>query len=308
LKKLRGKWVRNQILKKLFNPVHLFRIIRLSQTKKKRGRSHNDAQLKFYGQVLQGGFLHYAYFDNPKTDPESISLKDFYNAQRRYVEKLIELIPVNEGPILDVGCGLGGLMQMLREGGYEVTGLTPDRFQIEFIRKSFPDYTLIHSKFENFEYNTYKDQFNTVINSESLQYIKLDKGLPVLDTILKPNGRWIISDYFRTGQAHEKSGHQWDQFVELMDRNNLKITYQEDITENIRPTLAFLHLWGSRFGLSLYEFLTGKIEQKNPGLNYLMTDIFKETRLYIDDHLKLIDPDQFASDKKYMILMVERKS
>jgi len=38
-----------------------------------------------------------------------------------------------------------------------------------------------------------------------------------------------------------------------------------------------------------------------------MNDVIDETRVYIDDHLKLIDPDQFASDKKYMILVAERK-
>jgi hypothetical protein len=96
--------------------------------------------------------------------------------------------------------------------------------------------------------------------------------------------------------------------LEFLNKNNYKISYQEDITENIRPTLGFLHMWGSRFGLSFYEFLTGKIEQKNPALNYIMNDVIKETRIYIDDHLKLIDPDQFASDKKYMILVAERKN
>jgi len=262
LKKLRGRWIRNQVLKKIINPVHLYRILKLSRNNTKQGRSFNDAQLKFYAQILQGGYLHYGYFDDPKIDPETISLRIFYDAQQRYAEKLIEHLPAEEGPVLDVGCGLGSLMYMLKKNGYQVSGLTPDRFQIEYIRKSFPDFHLIHSKFENIEYNSYKDQFKTVINSESLQYIKLDKDIKVLETILQPGGQWIISDYFRIREAHEKSGHQWENFIEFLNRNNFKITYQEDITNNIRPTLGFLHMWGSRFGLSLYEFLTGKIEQR----------------------------------------------
>lgn len=308
MKKLRGKRIRNQILRKLLYPKHIYHIIRLSRQERQKGRSADDAQLKFYARILKDGYLHYGFFDNPERDPETISLRDFYRAQQDYAEKLTESLSAEDSPVLDVGCGLGGLMHLLDQRGYEVTGLTPDRFQVAFIREKYPDYKLIHSKFERMDPEAYKNHFGTVINSESLQYIKLDKAIPLVKTILKPGGKWLISDYFRLREAHEKSGHKWEDFKEILALHHFKITGELDITNNIKPTLAFLHMWGTRFGLSLYEFLTGKLARKKPGLEYILDEVLSDTHEYIDDHLKLIDPEQFMNDKKYVILVVERAS
>jgi cyclopropane fatty-acyl-phospholipid synthase-like methyltransferase len=207
--------------------------------------------------------------------------------------------------VLDVGCGLGGLMHLLTQKGHKVGGLTPDRFQVAYISDTYK-YELIQSKFEKLDAAAHRSAFGTVINSESLQYIKLDRGLEILDTILMPGGRWIISDYFRTRDAHEKSGHFWDVFQEKLAEWNMKITFEQDISKHIRPTLAYFHMWGTRFGMPLYEFLTEKINRKNPALDYLLEEVLNETRVYFDDHIKMIEPEQFMRDKKYMILVIER--
>lgn len=308
MKKLRAKQIRNHILRKLINPKHVFKMVRMSRKRTKQSRASNDAQLKLYAKVLQGGFLHYGYFQDTSVSPESISLQDFFNAQKRYAEHLLKHLTSSQHPVLDVGCGLGGLMHMMKNQGHHVIGLTPDRYQIEYINKTYPDYKLIHGKMERIDVEAYQEHFGTVINAESFQYIKLQKGLQIINSILKPGGRWIISDYFRINKAHEKSGHMWEDFLQEIQKYDMRITNEQDITENIRPTLDFFHMWGNRFGLPLYEFLTEKLERKNAALNYLLEEVLNDTRSFIEDHIKLIEPDQFMRDKKYMILVIEKST
>ena len=62
------------LLKKLLNPIAVYRIIKLQRNRKKVERVRDDAQLKLYSQILKGDFLHYGYFDDPTIKPEDISL------------------------------------------------------------------------------------------------------------------------------------------------------------------------------------------------------------------------------------------
>ena len=62
------------LIKKLINPFELAQILKMQRNRKKVERVYDDAQLKLYGQILKGDFLHYGYFDNPDTKAEDISL------------------------------------------------------------------------------------------------------------------------------------------------------------------------------------------------------------------------------------------
>lgn len=98
------------LFKKLLNPVDVYRIVKLSANRKKVERVRDDAQLKLYSQILEGDFLHYGYFDNPEIKPEDISLNQIYKAQLRYAQLLLEKLDPNANQVLDIGCGMGGLL------------------------------------------------------------------------------------------------------------------------------------------------------------------------------------------------------
>ena len=66
------------LLKKILNPVEVYRIAKLQRNRKNIARVRDDAQLKLYSQILKGDFLHYGYFDNPEIKPEDISLNQIY--------------------------------------------------------------------------------------------------------------------------------------------------------------------------------------------------------------------------------------
>lgn len=204
-RKLKAGAVARSIAGRVLHPGHLIHAVKLQRARKKNKRAYDDAQLATLARILPGGFLHYGYFDDPDRAPEEISLNDLARAQKRYAELLIELADDKSSPVLDVGCGMGAMAGMLLERGFAPVALTPDRLQAEHVRRTYRDVPLIQSKFEDLpDPEEHAGRYGTVFTSESLQYLKLDRALPLMEKILKPRGRWIACDYFRIGAAHEK--------------------------------------------------------------------------------------------------------
>ena len=93
--------IASTILKRLFLPPHIFRVIRLQRNRKKHDRSADDAQLKLYHDILPGDYLHYGYFENPDIHPLDMSFRMIYEAQDNYGKKLTSLITDFENPVFD---------------------------------------------------------------------------------------------------------------------------------------------------------------------------------------------------------------
>jgi MPBQ/MSBQ methyltransferase len=143
-------------------------------------------------------------------------------------------------PVLDVGCGLGGLAAMIHKKNANVECLTPNRNQIEFINKTYPFLVTHNAKFENFSSET---RYGTIINSESLQYIALDKAFAKANKLLLPGGKWIIADFFRLDEsAISKSSQLLDHLHRKISEYIFRIAFEEDITLNVLPTLEFVHM------------------------------------------------------------------
>jgi len=295
------------LLKKLMWPPHLWKAYSANKNRKKVARSKEDPQLKLYDQILKTGFLHYGYFDDPLKPADEISIKDIRQAQIRYAELIMEQITDTKGAVLDIGCGMGGLIRLLLDKGLPTTGITPDRVQINYISEKYPTAKLIHAKFQKMPVSEYSHFFDTVIHSESLQYMGLEKAINNVLAILKPGGRWIVVDYFRLDDAHEKSGHKWNDFLQKLEKHNLEIIYKKDITANIRPTLDFIYMWGNEIGKPIFEFLIAKLERKHPGKHYLLKEVIENLNDKIDKNLDIVSPEIFTKDKNYILMSIERK-
>ena len=209
-------------------------------------------------------------------------------------------------PVLDVGCGMGGLINLLLQNGFLPVGLTPDRFQIQYLKEKYPNISLIHSKFEKMDVESYKNYFGTVITSESLQYLNLDEAISTIRQVMTSAGRWIAADYFRVGDAFEKSGHNWELFERKLREGGFKIISQQDITPNVLPTLSYAYMWGERLVVPLFEFLTGKLQKKQPAIFFLLEEIIEALEVSMADHINVVDPQIFAQGKKYMLLVIEK--
>jgi len=237
-----------------------------------------------------------------------MSLASLMAAQTRYAELLIDLAGDPADPVLDVGCGMGGLSRMLRQRGFSPTALTPDRLQATYVGKELPDVPVIRCKFEDMPAAEHSGRFGTVFTAESLQYLKLDRALTVMAQILKPGGKWVACDYFLAHPSADKTCHDWELFQAKLAAAGWRITYQRNITPNILPTLAFIHMMATRFGIPLMNFVTLRLRRKQPGLHHLLENTFATLDTLADDNVKLIDPAQFAVDRQYMMLVMEKVS
>ncbi len=293
------------ILKRFIYPQHLARVIQLQRNRKKKDRVYDDAQLKLYAQLLPKDFLHYGYFEDPHINPHDISISHIYKAQEDYGWQIVNQLTDYNNPILDIGCGMGGLISLLHTKNKQVVALTPDKNQVKYVTKKYAGTTVLDCRFEDMP-GGYDAHFGTVITSESLQYLQLDKALPLINKILKPGGKWIACDYFKKGEAGEKSGHNWKLFCERLQQNGFTITYQRDITPHILPTIAYAHMWATQIGMPIKEFIEGKLEVKAPGIFYALQPALPEINAKIDKNIATINPIVFAAHKEYILMVIER--
>ncbi len=292
------------ILTGFLNPVKWIRAIHYHKKQKPFQKAGHDLELSLYSKILRNDMLHWGYFEDPNINPEEISLKTFSDAQIKYAENIAQLLGRKDQPVLDVGCGMGGNAAMLLDQGYGVELLTPHKGQKKYLTNKFPDLAFHHCKYEHF---SGQRKYGTVLNAESLQYIKLDEAFEKTNHILMPQGKWVISDYFRLHEAGKnKSGHLLQDFEDAAANNGWSITYRRDCTDHVLPTVKLAMLYVNRFIIPLVDFGFRKLDHKKSWLYYMVkqsqTSIFKK----IDKEMAAIDPEKFVQEKKYMLYVLER--
>jgi len=286
------------------NPIQWFKARKFARQNAKFDKPKYDLELFLYSKMLTNNMLHYGYFEDPDTKPETISFQQFEDAQIKYAENIIDRIKDHDHPILDVGCGMGGLSELLSRKGFEVESLTPNENQIEFIKANFKQLTTHHCKYEDLDTDK---KYGTVINSESLQYIALDEAFKKTEKIILPKGRWIIVDYF----SQEKKGdnqkpHHLDTFYQKAKDYGWTVSYQYDITPNILPTLHYIDMYVQRFLLPVKHFAYEKLRFKKPKLYYLTTKLRASIDKKVEKETKTVDPEVFIKERKYMLIVLDK--
>ena len=130
--------------------------------------------------------------------------------------------------------------------------------------------------------------------------------MPILQTILKPGGKWVACDYFLSRPSTDHTCHNYEAFQDRLTKAGWKVTYERDITANVLPTLGFLHMLSTRFGLPMLGFATLRLQRKQPGIHHLVEKALDQLQGVADDNIALINPTEFARDRRYMILVMER--
>jgi MPBQ/MSBQ methyltransferase len=286
------------------NPVRHFRAMRYKRRARRGRQSGHEPELDLYARILRNDMLHWGYFDDPDIAPDTISIKAFEDAQLRYAERIAEQLPPTPDRILDVGCGMGGLAGMLSAKGYSLELLSPNARQKKHIGRKYPELPFHLCKYEDFSTDK---TFGTIINSESIQYIRLEKAMEISQRLLAPGGRWIIVDYFRLGTSgRNKSGHLLEDFRRMVTESGWTIRLEEDITPHVIPTIRLASLYAERFFIPLMEFGFEKFRVKNPWLYYMVSDIRAKAMAKTEREMAAIDPVKFLEEKKYMFFILER--
>jgi len=198
--------------------------------------------------------LHYGFWDED-AKPE---VSDFFEAQNRYSEFVISNIVEAAGDksarILDVGCGTGIMLGRLLESGYQVDGVIPSatlKDQVDQRVSSLNvDYKpeIYECFFEYFPGSERNQQYDLVYFSESFQYIPMDENFGIIKSLLKPGGKILICDFFRTGNDGDGGpgdgsmggGHPLSEFYEFI-KSDFEIVKDRDITKNVSPSLELLN-------------------------------------------------------------------
>jgi cyclopropane fatty-acyl-phospholipid synthase-like methyltransferase len=305
--KLSAQAILKSALKRSLHPRHLWALLNLRRSKPALARAYDDPQLKLYAEVFPGDFLNYGHFPDPALDPRQLSLNDIYQAQARNAELIVDLIADRSSPVLDVGCGMGGLDRLMLERGLNPVALSPDRNQIRHVKARYPQLTVIETRFEDLPLADHLHRYGTIITSESLQFLNLAASLPLMEKLLKPGGRWIACDCFRTGEErHRSSGHVWSDFERRVLDAGWKFVSRQDHTPHVMPTLRFLHMWGNDIARPAVRFAFEKFHAKQPASYYILEEVIEALQGKIHKNLDLIDPQTFAAYTRYMLLAMER--
>ena len=169
--------------------------------------SKNDnGELKFIGDFE----AIYAEDNDPwgQSNCTDIHYKKYYDYSRNKINKVIRSVNKKNISILEVGCGLGYVVDLIARNNHsvEVNGSDISKKAIEIAKRKFPQYTFFVNDITSDE-NAINRKFDIVIFNQILWYIleKLDQSFLNSHSILKKDGHFIISQaFFKSEQNYGK--------------------------------------------------------------------------------------------------------
>ncbi len=262
-------------------------------------RYYNDIALKLIHKLFGLKYLHYGYFGGN----QEVSLSSLPRAQIEFKDQIIGCFPEDVKKVLDVGCGTGETAKFLLDLDFNVTCVDPDPY---LVKKTLitTDHRarVLKGNYETFT-DLHKESFDLILMSESCQYINPDLGWVQHKKHLCQGGYVVIADFFKIKKVDKpylsKSGHNFEEFLNVSEKNGFSLVKKTDITKNVSPTMdiyqdiiftkvfpcfeAFCEIVHRRFpkiyGL-LRFFLRKKIEFLRLKYSHQDSKIFSEYKSY----------------------------
>ena len=171
------------------------------------------------------------FFENRLSDYDRHMLNDVDGESGFYSYTASRLPQIPEAHILDLGCGTGLELEQYfpLNPTAHVTGIDLSKGMLEALAAKFPDkdLNLIHASY--FDADLGNEQYHAAVSVESLHHFTAESKRSLYQKMhrsLKPNGYFILTDYFAESEDLEK-----EYFTDL---ENLK--REQGITDN-----AFYH-------------------------------------------------------------------
>ena len=118
---------------------------------------------------------------NIKWDAEKYTSN--FSFVHKYGNSVTELIEAPEGSrVLDLGCGNGALTGVLKDQGFQVTGLDDSKDLLSVAKKYFPDLEFIHADATDF---SLKEQVDVVFSNAVFHWIDREKQPDMLRCVYK---------------------------------------------------------------------------------------------------------------------------
>lgn len=263
-----------------------------------------NLELFFCTEVLKLKSLHYGYWEQEET----VDLSSIRQAQERYTDTLLKLIPADVHNILDIGCGIGDNAKALAAHGYKVTCISPDRVHASYFKDV--DAEAIHFINTGVESFSSQQAYDLVLMSESQGYFPMDMGFSQSIRHLRPGGYLLVSGIFKQEHgAGFQDSHLESRYIECAQDFNLIKKEYVDITDNVLPTLAFAfetyNTYLDPLTQTIQHFIGKKGQMKIEMLKMLFAREFKNfdtVRQYYEEHF---NPALFKENMRYARILFQ---
>jgi 2-polyprenyl-3-methyl-5-hydroxy-6-metoxy-1,4-benzoquinol methylase len=278
----------------------------------KQPRRHEDLDLfaRIFKVFADTPWLHYGLW----LPGETPSMPKLREAQERYVDKLVALLPPAPASVLDIGGGTGAMAGRLHALGYEVEMLTPSEVQVGLAREALGEAVKVHhTRLEEFSTDR---KFDACLFSESFQYMPMSISLPKAKAMLKRGGRVVIADCFRSenyrGGRQIGGGHRFTNLAPRLAEEGLRITSDEDVTEMAAGTILLDRRVYREVISPIVNDLSASVRARSAVLHWLIGGVYrmfvrKAERERIADRLKAEHrtPERFIEMNTYRFLRIE---
>lgn len=277
-------------------------------------RRHEDLDLfaRIFKVFADTPWLHYGLW----LPGETPSMPKLRQAQERYVDKLVALLPPAPASVLDIGGGTGAMAERLHSLGYEVEMLTPSKVQVELAREALGDTVKVHlSRLEEFSTDR---KFDVCLFSESFQYIPMSVSLPSAKAMLKPGGWVVIADCFRSenyrGDRQIGGGHRFINLPMRAEEQGLRITSDEDVTAMAAGTILLDQRVYQEVISPIVSDLGASVRSRSAVLHWMIGAVYRlfvrrVERERIADRLRAVHrtPERFIEMNTYRFLKLEQE-
>lgn len=268
-----------------------------------------EIQINLFKFFFDSDYLHYGYW----TPGLEVKAPNFKQAQTDYVDYLMKHIPSDVESILDVGCGTGKVAEDLIGKGYKVTCVSPPGKLTEMAAQRLAGKSDVHAfRFEDLITQQLQQRFDLILFSESYQYIPMEQSFQQCNDLLNPGGYILLADFFQTeaeGKSPLGGGHRLKDFYELLDKQPYQTVIDNDITEQIAPTMELINQLTMKVVypsvLLLDEFLMSRYPLLYKMLRWKFRKKIEKNRIKHFSGQR--NPENFKKYKSYRLILLQKK-
>jgi SAM-dependent methyltransferase len=250
--------------------------------------------------------LHYGYW----RPDDVVDLAHLREAQARFSNVLLSHIPAGAASVLDIGCGTGRVAQQLVARGHRVDCVSPGPFLTALARQRLCDAArFFECRFEDLDT---PERYDVVLFCESLQYVRLAESLARAVNLLKPGGRLVIADFFRTdakGYSPLAGGHYLRDFYSQIGTLPCTSRTDLDITRETAPTTKIINDAMMEAVRPIWEMTQQFLNANRPWLSRILHWALRHrlAKLEKKQFAGQNTPEAFARFKSYRLMVYEKR-